>query len=145
MLHVTPPCAPPDVLKAQKNIVDEAGYLNVDKHTLQHVKYKNIFGIGDCTNVPTSKTAAAVAAELGVLRENLGLAMAGKDPTAKYNGYTSCPLVVSPKECILAEFDFQSPPQPMETFPFNQAKPRRSSYLMKAHAMPVIYWKMMLK
>lgn len=33
---------------------------DVDKETLQHKKYPNIFGIGDCTNLPTSKTAAAV-------------------------------------------------------------------------------------
>ena len=49
-----------DVLKNNKNLSDQAGFLNVHKETLQHVKYKNIFGIGDCTNAPTSKTAAAV-------------------------------------------------------------------------------------
>jgi NADPH-dependent 2,4-dienoyl-CoA reductase/sulfur reductase-like enzyme len=60
MLHVTPPMSSPDVLKAQSKLVDEAGWLNVNKYTLQHVTYKNIFGIGDCTNIPTAKTAAAV-------------------------------------------------------------------------------------
>lgn len=60
MLHVTPPMGPYDVLKNCKQLTDEAGYVNVDKHTLQHVNYKNVFAIGDCTNVPTSKTAAAV-------------------------------------------------------------------------------------
>ena len=56
--------------------------------------------------------------------------MAGKSLPAKYDGYTSCPLVISPKECILAEFDFQAPPQPLETLPINQAKPRRLSYMI---------------
>ena len=41
-------------------MVDEAGFLTVDKETLQHTKYKNIFGTGDCTNIPVAKTAAAV-------------------------------------------------------------------------------------
>ena len=51
----------PDVLKSSKSsITDETGYLDVDKYTLQHVKYPNIFGLGDCTNLPTSKTAAAI-------------------------------------------------------------------------------------
>ena len=71
--------------------------------------------------------------------------MAGKSLPAKYDGYTSCPLVISPKECILAEFDFQAPPQPLETLPINQAKPRRLSYMMKSHLMPQLYWSMMLK
>ena len=51
----------PDVLKNSKApIADGAGFLDVNKHTLQHSKYPNIFGLGDCTNLPTSKTAAAV-------------------------------------------------------------------------------------
>jgi len=117
MLHVTPPMSAPDVLKSCTLITDAAGYLDVNKHTLQHNKYKNIFGVGDCTNVPTSKTAAAVgkktlfitnekllfnpdqsyiflAGELGVIRKNLAAAIEGKPLSASYNGYTSCPLVV---------------------------------------------------
>ena len=60
MLHVVPPMGTPTALKSCKALTDAAGYLDVNKETLQHVKYKNIFGIGDCTNVPTSKTAAAI-------------------------------------------------------------------------------------
>ena len=50
----------PDVLKAHPMLTDAAGFLDVNKETLQHTKYKNIFGTGDCTNIPTAKTAAAV-------------------------------------------------------------------------------------
>ena len=51
----------PDVLRnAPSSMVDTTGYLTVNKHTLQHSHYPNIFGLGDCTNLPTSKTAAAV-------------------------------------------------------------------------------------
>ena len=85
------------------------------------------------------------AAEVGVLRKNLKAAMDGQSLSNDYDGYTSCPLVISPKECILAEFDFQAPPQPLETLPINQGKPRRSTYLMKANLMPHLYWNMMLK
>ena len=40
--------------------INAAGYVNVNKETLQHMNYKNVFGIGDCTNIPVAKTAAAV-------------------------------------------------------------------------------------
>ena len=51
----------PDTLKNSTSpITDAAGFLDVKKETLQHNKYPNIFGLGDCTNVPTAKTAAAV-------------------------------------------------------------------------------------
>lgn len=145
MIHVTPPMSAPDVLRygADKELVDDAGWLNVDKYTLQHVHYPNVFGIGDCCNVPTSKTAAAVAGEIGILKQNLASVMGGEEPKAKYDGYTSCPLITGPNECILAEFDFDTPPQPMETFPFNQAVPRKSMYLMKADIMPHVYWQML--
>lgn len=59
MLHVTPPMGPPDVL-INSPVSDAIGWVDVDKETLQHKKYPNVFGIGDCTNLPTSKTAAAV-------------------------------------------------------------------------------------
>ena len=41
----------------------------------------NIFSLGDCSSVPTSKTAAAVAAEAGVLKHNLLQVMKGHTPT----------------------------------------------------------------
>ena len=63
MLHVTPPMSSPDVLKTSP-VADAAGWVDVDKDTLQHKRYPNVFGIGDCTNLPTSKTAAAVGKAL---------------------------------------------------------------------------------
>ncbi len=42
----------------------------------------NVFGIGDCTNVPTSKTAAAVAAESAVLKTNIAAVVKGLNPSA---------------------------------------------------------------
>ena len=64
MLHVTPPMGPFDAIKNCQELVDGAGFVNVNKETLQHVNYKNVFGIGDCTNIPVAKTAAAVGESL---------------------------------------------------------------------------------
>lgn len=143
MLHVVPPMTPSAVLKTGPSFTDNTGYLDVDGETLQHKRYPNVFGIGDCTNVPTSKTAAAVAGELGILRKNLTNVMEGKAPTKKYNGYTSCPLVTSYDKCILAEFDSKA--EPLETFPFNQAKERTSMFYMKRDMLPFIYWNLFLR
>ncbi|XP_046931106.1 sulfide:quinone oxidoreductase, mitochondrial [Lynx rufus] len=142
MLHVTPPMSPPDVLKTSP-VADAAGWVDVDKETLQHKKYPNVFGIGDCTNLPTSKTAAAVAAQSGILDRTISLVMKNQTPTKKYDGYTSCPLVTGYNRVILAEFDYNA--QPLETFPFDQSKERLSMYLMKADLMPFLYWNMMLR
>ncbi|KAF4526108.1 hypothetical protein B566_EDAN007602 [Ephemera danica] len=144
LLHATPPMSTPEVLSSCSALVDKTGYLEVDKGSLRHVKFPNIFGIGDCTNAPTSKTAAAVAAQSGVLKKHLRAAMAGKDaPKVAYDGYTSCPLVTGYSSCILAEFDYDG--QPLETFPVNQAKERQSMFLMKKMVMPDLYWHGMLR
>ncbi|XP_037358312.1 sulfide:quinone oxidoreductase, mitochondrial isoform X1 [Talpa occidentalis] len=142
MLHVTPPMSPPDVLKTSP-VADAAGWVDVDKDTLQHKKYPNVFGIGDCTNLPTSRTAAAVAAQSGILEKTISLIMKNQTPRKKYDGYTSCPLVTGYSRVILAEFDYNA--QPLETFPFDQGKERLSMYLMKADLMPILYWNMMLR
>jgi len=141
MIHITPPMNTPEALHTNKDLVDDAGYLTVNKETLQHTKYPNIFGIGDCTNITVARTAAAVAGQIGILRRNLGAAMKGSVILpATYHGYTSCPLVTGNRSLILAEFDYQVPPQPMETFPINQAKERWIMFQLKSHVLPPLYW-----
>lgn len=142
LLHVTPPMGPPDFIK-QSPVGDEGGWVDVDKNTLQHKKFLNIFSAGDATNLPTSKTGAAIRKQAPVLVENLLAAVDSKPATASYDGYTSCPLVTGYKSLILAEFDYEL--NPRETFPFDQSKERYSMYLLKKHALPNFYWNIMLK
>lgn len=142
-IHVTPPMSAPDVLKnSTSSIVDQTGFLDVNKSTLQHVKYNNIFGLGDCTNIPTGKTAAAVASQNKILARTIKEVMKDKKPTSNYDGYTSCPLITGYSTCILAEFDYDL--QPLETFPFDQSQERWFLYRMKKDVMPGIYWKGLL-
>uniref|UniRef100_A0A8C7ZHN6 Sulfide:quinone oxidoreductase, mitochondrial n=1 Tax=Oryzias sinensis TaxID=183150 RepID=A0A8C7ZHN6_9TELE len=142
MLHVTPPMGPHFVVKGSP-LADEAGWLDVNKDTLQHNKYPNVFGIGDCTNLPTAKTGAAVAAQSAILNRTINKVMKNEKPDKKYDGYTSCPLVTSYNTVVLAEFDYNG--QPLETFPLNQAKERRLMYFMKADVMPHLYWHGLLR
>ncbi|XP_018495457.1 sulfide:quinone oxidoreductase, mitochondrial [Galendromus occidentalis] len=142
LLHVTPPMYPLREV-ARSSLAEATGFVDIDKLTLQHKKFDNVFAIGDCTN-GLPKTAAAVAACLGVLADNVVSRSRGEELKAAYNGYTSCPLTTGFENCILAEFNgFTS--EPMETFPFNQAKERRSMYVLKKDIIPAIYWKLFVK
>lgn len=142
-MHVTPPMSTPDALK-NSALVNEAGYVTVNKYTLQHTKFPNVFSIGDNTDIPTSKTAAAVASQTKSLKENLWDVMNGRTPAGqKYDGYTSCPLVTGVNKCVLAEFDWDG--VPLETLPVNQAKELRVSYIMKRNIFPQMYWHMLVK
>jgi sulfide:quinone oxidoreductase len=142
MLHVTPPMSAPDVIKASK-LAHTSGWVDVNKYTLQHNQYNNVFSLGDCANLPTSKTGAAIRKQAPVVVENLSALMGGRALTAAYDGYTSCPLVTGYGSLILAEFDYNA--QPQETFPFDQAEERYSMYALKAYGLPAMYWNGMLR
>lgn len=137
MLHVTPPQSAPDFI-AGSPLASEKGWVDIDKHTLQHNRYKNIFGIGDATSTPNGKTGAAVRKQAPVLVKNLLAMMEGAELKAKYTGYSSCPIVVGYGRLILAEFDYDNIPK--ETFPFDQSKPRWSMWILKKYILPWLYW-----
>jgi sulfide:quinone oxidoreductase len=137
MLHVTPPQSAPDFIRSS-SLANSTGWVDVDKHTLQHVKYPNIFSLGDSSALPTSKTGAAIRKQAPVLVENLLAVINNKKLAANYNGYTSCPLVTGYGKLVLAEFDYDGKPQ--ETFPFDQSKERSSMYVLKKYILPWLYW-----
>lgn len=142
MMHVTPPMSAPDFIKSSP-LVDAAGWVDVDKHTLQHTKFANVFALGDASSLPTSKTGAAIRKQAPTLVANLISAMNERPLIDSYDGYTSCPIVASYGKLIMAEFDYDG--KPVETFPFDQRKPRLSMYLLKKHLLPTLYWSGMLK
>lgn len=142
MIHVTPPMSAPDFV-AHSPLAAEAGWTDVDQYTLQHKQYPNVFGLGDAANLPTSKTGAAIRKQAPVVVDNLLSMLAGSPVKAKYDGYTSCPVVTGYDSMVLAEFNYQN--QADETFPFNQAQERFSMMMLKKHGLPALYWHGMLK
>ena len=142
MIHVTPPQSAPDFIR-QSPLVDAKGWVDVNKYTLQHTKFQNIFSLGDVTNTPNAKTGAAVRKQVPVLVKNLIALIERHSMTEKYSGYGSCPLTVGYGKLVLAEFGYDN--KVMETFPFDQAKPRRSMWLLKKYVLPWLYWHKILK
>jgi sulfide:quinone oxidoreductase len=142
MMHIVPPQSAPDVV-ARSPLPSPAGWVDVDKHTLQHVRYPDVFSLGDASWLPTSRTGAAVRKQAPVLVENLLAHRAGRPLAASYDGYASCPLVTGYGRLILAEFDYDG--RPMESFPFDQSQERYSMYVLKAYVLPELYWNGMLR
>ena len=142
MIHVTPPMSAPDFIE-KSPLANEGGWCDVDKGTMQSPKYPNVFALGDASSLPTSKTGAAIRKQAPACAENVLSVINGKQPTAIYDGYTSCPLVTDYGKLILAEFDYDKNLQ--ETFPFDQSKERWSMYMLKKHVLPKLYWHGMLK
>ena len=143
LIHVVPPMSPPDFI-AQSALADDAGWVDVDPGSLQHQRFANVFALGDNSNLPTSKTGAAIRKQAPIVVDHLLAAMNDRAPlNGRYNGYTSCPLVTGYGKLVLAEFDYDKNPE--ESFPFDQSKERYSMYALKAYGLPRMYWNGMLK
>jgi sulfide:quinone oxidoreductase len=144
MLHVTPPQSAPDFIK-ESALSNEDGWVDVDKHTLQHATYDNIFGLGDAGSTPNAKTGAAVRKQAPTVVENLLQLMHDGEITSpkEYNGYASCPLVTGYGKLVLAEFDYNNEPDP--SFSFDTSQERYSMYALKAYGLPQMYWHGMLR
>ncbi len=141
MIHATPPMSPPDFVKNSPPS-NEAGWVDVYQYSLQHRRYSNIFSLGDAGGTPNGKTGG-IRKQAPVVVGNLMTVREGRDPVGRYNGYTSCPIITDDGKLILAELDCDN--NPRETFPFNQARERRSTYWLKRYVLPMRYWHGMLK
>jgi sulfide:quinone oxidoreductase len=81
--------------------------MEVDRDTLRHKRFPNVFGVGDIAGVPKGKTAASVKWQVPVALDHLVAEIAGKTSDEIYNGYTSCPLITRLGQAMLIEFDYK--------------------------------------
>jgi sulfide:quinone oxidoreductase len=141
LLHVTPPMAAPDAV-ATSPLANGAGFVEVDQFNLQHVRYPNVFSLGDVSGMPNSKTAAAVRGQAPVLVANLLAHLDGLPLAAGYDGYSCCPLITGYGKTIMAEFNYKAEPAP--SFPLDPTKERWSMWFVKRKILPALYWNRML-
>jgi sulfide:quinone oxidoreductase len=142
MIHVTPPQCAPDFVRSSP-LANAAGWIDVDPATLRHVKYPNVFGLGDATSTPNAKTAAAVRAQAPVVVANLLAAMRASTLSKTYEGYGACPLTVAYRKIILAEFSYGGKVTP--SFPLDPRTPRTSMWYLKTKFLPWLYWNLMFR
>ncbi len=146
LLHVVPPMSAHQYVKTSGLAFTSgphAGWLKVDQYTLQHQDFKNIFGIGDVTGVPNSKTGAAIRKQAPVVSQNIVDVIEGQVPSQKYDGYASCPLITGIGKVILAEFGYDG--KLMPSFPMDMTKERKSMWILKKDMLPPLYWHGMMK
>lgn len=143
MIHVTPPQSAPDFIKTSP-FANATGWIDVNDRTLQHVKYANVFGLGDAACTSNAKTAAAIRKQVPVVVDNLLAVMNNSALREGYDGYGSCPLTTSLSTVMLAEFSYGGKVTP--SFPLlDPRKNRWIWWLGKIMGFPWMYWHLMLK
>lgn len=143
-IHISPPTAAVDAvanspLAWQKGTAK--GWLEVDRETLQHRKFKNVFGIGDVCGIPIGKTGGSARHQGPIVVGNMISVMEKKEPALKFDGYTVCPLKVSYGKIIMAEFNYDSL---APSFPLDPAQPRWVWWAFDLYMLQPMYRYLML-
>jgi sulfide:quinone oxidoreductase len=147
ILHVIPPHQAPDFIRRSSlaNLEKcKEGWVTVNKNTLQHTKFANVFALGDVADTPNAKTGAAASRQALVTVTNLLAAMRGEPLPAHYDGYIACPIVTGYGRMLLCEVDYTGKPSPripgIDTF-----RERHDMWLLKKYGLPWLYWNVLLR
>jgi len=129
----------PAVLTEESPLTDasDEGYVAVDPETMRHRTHDRVYALGDCTDAPVSKTAAAARKQAAALADNLTADLTGRAYEATYDGFAACPLLTEKGKAILAGYDYDG-----ALFP---AVESRLSWLADVEAIPRLYWQVWLR
>ncbi len=115
-LLVTVPINLSDPVIADSGLGDDFGFLPVDKHSLQHKEYANIFALGDATNVPTSKAGSVAHFQAELLAANIVRYLMGLPVRGNFDGHANCFVETGHGKALLIDFNYET--EPVEgTFP----------------------------
>ena len=136
-LHFSPHFKAFDVVK-NSGLCNQHGLIMVNTETLQHVKYKNVFSLGDGSDIPVNKTAASVTVQAPVVVHNIGRVLKNAELNAKYNGYSVCPVYTGNKKMLFTESLYG---YPYKSFFVSNMKPKWFYYFFTLRLMPRFYWR----
>lgn len=148
MIHVVPPMYAPDAVRYsplawQTGNWAKEGWMEVDKSTLRHLRYRNVFGVGDIAGVPKGKTGASVKWQVPVAVDHLVADIEGVTSNSIYNGYTSCPLLTRLGRAMLIEFDYNNNLTPSFPGIISPLEEQWISWVMKTTSLQPNYKAMM--
>ncbi len=145
LLNATPPQRVPAFVRSSP-LAGEGplGWVPVDRHSLVHRSYPDVYCLGDACDAPTSKTGAAIRRQAPVVVANVLATLAGREPAGRYGGYAACPFTTAKGKMVLAEFDYSLSPRPSIPV-IDTTRERYDMWLLKRYGLPAFYWNLMLR
>ncbi len=148
-LLVTIPTNKGDEVIEKSGMGDDLNFVPTDHNTLQSNAHKNIFVIGDATNVPASKAGSVAHFEAETLTDNILLYIDGFPLKKEFDGHANCFIETGNNKALLIDFNYVTEPVHGK-FPFAKIGPMS---LLKESvlnhwgklAFRWIYWNMLLK
>jgi sulfide:quinone oxidoreductase len=147
LLVIIPTNSGDDVI-VESGLDDGSTYIPTDKHTLKALNHKNIYVIGDATNIPTSKAGSVAHYEAEVITHNLLCEIHGREPQPKYDGHSTCFIVSEKGKSYLVDFNYETEPlygkYPVPVIgPFSLLKETRMNWYGKL-GFEWLYWNVLL-
>ncbi|MCC5806809.1 MAG: NAD(P)/FAD-dependent oxidoreductase [Opitutales bacterium] len=143
LLHPMPRFRTPEPLRAGPLTADGiGGQLQVDRHTLRHKRFGNVFGVGDCAATGAPKTAATIRKQAPVVVGNLFDVALDREPAHAYDGTSGCPLLTRYGRCMMFEFDFEG--NLVNEWIYQSTKETRLWWNFKVHGLKRLYRHVMI-
>lgn len=147
-LLVTVPPNRGSAVVIESGLGDEAGFVAVNKHTLQSEIDPDIWVLGDATNAPTSKAGSVVHFEAAAFVPNLIAHVAGEPLPKQFDGHANCFIESGRGEAMLLDFNYEQEPVtgvfPLAGVgPLKLLRPSRLNHLSKL-AFEGVYWHALL-
>lgn len=137
LLSITPPHMGEAVIENSEGVGDAAGWVTCDKNLMVSKYFANIYGIGDATDFPTSKTASGARKQAKILTERFKSILKGEEPKATYDGEIICPVLTRYKRVMFANFNY--------TESLSPATESYINWVIKVHMLRPLYFNLMLK
>lgn len=123
---------------------DELGFIPTDKHTLAAKNMKNVFVLGDATDLPSSKAGSVAHFQSEMLEENLLRAIRGEAPEPTFDGHANCFVETGAGKAMLIDFNYEVQPLPGHyplpvVGPFSLMKETRANHAGKLF-FRWLYW-----
>jgi len=148
-LLVTVPTNMGDEVIERSGLGDDLNFIPTDHNTLQSKAHKNMFVIGDATDVPASKAGSVAHFQAETLTDNILLYIDGYQLKKEFDGHANCFIETGNNKALLIDFNYKTEPVHGK-FPFAKIGPLK---LLKESvfnhwgklAFRWIYWNMLLK
>lgn len=148
-LLVTVPLHNGSEVISKSGMGDDFGFVPTNKHTLQTDAHENVFAIGDCTNLPSSKAGSVAHFQAEVLIENVLRFIDGRPLLPTFDGHANCFIETGHGKGMLIDFNYETEPLPGR-FPFPGIGP--FTLLEESHAnhwgklgFRWVYWNLLVK
>jgi sulfide:quinone oxidoreductase len=147
-LLVTTPTNMGDQVVRRSSLGDDLDYVPTHKHTLQSLKYPDVFVLGDATNLPSSKAGSVAHFESETLADNILRYINGEPLKEEFDGHSNCFVESGNGKALLIDFSYDIEPHegrfPFAFGPLKLLQESRLNHWGKL-AFRWIYWHILLK